>query len=401
MDSPPVAGARPVSFWGIGREAAALGGAVVLAILAVLVVAPSASALPFYGFNSVALPCQTGEETTARCIDSTEFSWHGGKPFVYRFAVSKRCVDPQDSGYSDGGDWRRYDNAVDRLRSSNGEPFMVIQWAPAASSCGTWRLPGNNYEYNQFYWWVRNLVRHYRSRGVQDYEVWNEPNLRAFTGGYNVDPNQYAYTYCNAWWALRDEAIGSRLHLGGIADNGYYGAANTSRYALDIWLRDVNTKVRAYCPAARVSGVSTHWYWENACVDPQTGGSGALDACLSAQRYYINRYWGSDKLLMLTETGVGDDRFAWSGISTLNREEQRQNVASLLDTCNWAWTALNVRACYYYPIKEERTWPYCTGGNLTASLDGERSVYGLVRATCDINAGEPYPAWWEYYNRLR
>ncbi|HEX8067830.1 MAG TPA: hypothetical protein VF520_15025 [Thermoleophilaceae bacterium] len=390
---------------GISRGAA-LAGAAALTVIALLVIAPSALALPFYGFNSIGVPCGVGEENTTRCTDSTELSWHGGKPFVYRFAVSKRCVDPQNTtGYSDGGDWRRYDNAVDRVRSYNGQPFIVIQWAPYwySSSCEAWRLPGNNAEYNEFYWWVRNLVRHYRSRGIEDYEVWNEPNLRGFTGGYDVNPEQYASTYCNAWWALRDEGIGSRLHLGGIADNNVYGSFDGSRYSLDVWLRRVKDYVDYYCRDARVSGVSTHWYWENVCYDPVSGSYGAPEPCFGAQRYYVNRYWGSDKLLMLTETGVGDYSYSWTGRTEINRDQQRQNMELLVDACEWAWTHRYMRACFYYPIKEERTWPYCQSGSgtVTAPLYGGRSIYGLRRATCDINSAQPYAAWWEYYNALR
>jgi hypothetical protein len=378
----------------------------VLAFLVLLVVAaPSASALPFYGFNSIAPPCPVGQETTTRCTDNTEFSWHGGKPFIYRFAVSKRCVDRYDGGYSDGGDWRRYDNAVDRLRNNNGEPFMVIQWAPytGSTNCEGWKLPSTDYEYNQFYWWVRNLVRHYRSRGIQDYEVWNEANLKgAATGDANVNPSQYAYTYCNAWWALRDEGIGARLHLGGIADNGATGNTNPSdRYSLDTWLRDVRGGINASCNDARVSGVSTHKYWEGNCYNPMTRSySTDYYTCLSVERYWVNTHWGPDKLLMLTEAGAGDDARSFYP-STINRDQQRRNVASMLNACAKAWEYQYMRACYYYPIKEERNWPYCSfGSTVNAGLDGARSVYGLVKATCNINTGEPYPAWWEYYNKL-
>jgi hypothetical protein len=94
-----------------------------------------------------------------------------------RFDVSWKVVQPTAGG---GYDWSSYDAMAQSARAHGLKVLMIIDFVPdwaAAKGCNTATdlcAPANPIQYAQF---AGAVAKHFKSDGVSDFEIWNEPNI--------------------------------------------------------------------------------------------------------------------------------------------------------------------------------------------------------------------------------
>lgn len=370
--------------------------AVCAALLFALISSPAA-ALPFHGFNAIQWPC-TPEETypgtptaPVNCIDDTHYRWPSA-PFVYRFRSDAECardraiVTGRGLGSPPTWNFERENKAIDRMRAirPGSEPFMILTTGAKTptntNDCDNYQMPATDQQRADWYWFVRAAVMNAQAKGVQDLEIWNEPNASTpYNGGLAVNPTNYARAYCTASWAVRDQGGTMRIHLGGIADTGRNtgivrdSTGKATLYEINTWMSSVKSGLNTYCPTDYIMHGVSHHFYPDGISDDSSGtaispGSELGERTKNA-RLQINTYFGSDKLLMVTETG-------W-------KASDPNAVSLVLDSC---WNNRNrdyIRACFSWVLQEVR------GG--AASSDGMRGPI--------FNDG-PNPSWSVWNSRL-
>ena len=104
--------------------------------------------------------------------------------------VTWRELEPQPGVY----DFARLDEAVERAHANHSEVMLVLAgtpaWAAANPHRASWVDPPRVAAYQSF---VRTVMQRYRSfdpdhdghgyRGIADYQVWNEPNIKTYWTG--------------------------------------------------------------------------------------------------------------------------------------------------------------------------------------------------------------------------
>lgn len=377
-----------------------------LLVLTVAILALSAApavALPFHGFNALQLPC-TPEQTypgtpTApnNCIDDTHYRLPAGQ-FVYRFRSDAECSRDRarrtGRGLGSPPTWNfEVENkAIDRMRANRpgAEPFMILtsgaDTPTDTTDCmrnGGYQMPSNDTERAAWYWFIRAAVSNAMTKGVQDLEIWNEPNFSPANGGQTPNATNYARTYCVASQAVTAQGGTMRIHLGGIADGHripsdpaspnegtHYYSDGKIRIRINTWMRDVKNALNTWCPGQWVMhGVSHHFYPDGVSDDASGTGTdpgSELGERTKNARLQINTYFGSDKLLMVTETG-------WDA-------NNANAVGLILDSC---WSNRHrdyIRACYSWAIQE-------------VSGSSDRSNYGMRGPIFNDGAKPSWSPW--------
>jgi xylan 1,4-beta-xylosidase len=175
------------------------------------------------------------------------------------------------------------DQIVDFLLSIGMRPFVELSFMPKALASGSktvFHYRANvtpPHDYRQWATLVATLVRHWIDRyGVRElrnwfFEVWNEPNLKAFWTGTRDD---YFRLYRETVRAIKD--VDSDLKVGGPAT------------AHDEWI----SELVQYCERHRapVDFISTHHYPTDALIAPGTD----TEAQLASSRRSIMRQWAQD-----------------------------------------------------------------------------------------------------------
>jgi hypothetical protein len=322
-------------------------------VLALLASSGSASALPLYGYNAYQWPCWAGAYSPNECIGPTVYRWHSGSPVVYRFGV-KQSLWGSDGSY--------YTRALQEMRSNGVEPFPILErgdLSPVDTE------PERRYDW---YPWVRKVGEAFRQYGVQDYEIFNEPNAKDHWGTYPGDGYNYATAYCWAVWALKETGTTARMHLGGVA-RGNPAISQQELVPEKRWLSLVKYYIDANCRGIAIDGVSYHPYTQNANPDYNAN---ELENLLWTFRGYMNTVGLQGSMIMATEIG-------WNAPDSGSYDLQRRQLASLFERCkNLYGTQLYLRACYWFPlidVPSQTNLPY--GGLVT-------------------RYGEFKPAWYEF-----
>jgi xylan 1,4-beta-xylosidase len=175
------------------------------------------------------------------------------------------------------------DRIVDFLLSINMRPFVELSFMPTALASGgktVFHYRGNvtpPRDYRQWATLIEKLVRHWVDRyGVKEvrqwfFEVWNEPNLKAFWTGTRRD---YFKLYRHTVRAIK--SVDADLKVGGPAT------------ARDEWVAEfVEFCDRQDLPA---DFISTHHYPTDALVAPGTD----TETQLANSRRSIMRQWAQD-----------------------------------------------------------------------------------------------------------
>ncbi len=175
------------------------------------------------------------------------------------------------------------DRIIDFLLSIGMRPFIELSFMPAALASGSktvFHYRGNvtpPRDYREWATLIGRLIRHWVDRyGVREvrrwfFEVWNEPNLKAFWTGTRED---YFKLYRSTVRAIKD--VDADLTVGGPAT------------AHDEWIEEfVQFCERHNLPA---DFVSTHHYPTDALVTPGTD----TETQLATSRRSIMRQWAQD-----------------------------------------------------------------------------------------------------------
>ncbi|HUD11157.1 MAG TPA: cellulase family glycosylhydrolase [Candidatus Saccharimonadia bacterium] len=93
-----------------------------------------------------------------------------------RFDVSWKVVQPTKGG---GYDWSTYDAMAQAAKSNGLNVLMIVDFVPdwaAAKGCNDSELcsPANPIQFGQF---AGAVAKRFKSDGVHDFEIWNEPNV--------------------------------------------------------------------------------------------------------------------------------------------------------------------------------------------------------------------------------
>ena len=175
------------------------------------------------------------------------------------------------------------DRIVDFLLSIDMRPFVELSFMPTALASGSktvFHYRGNvtpPRDYRRWAMLVDTLIRHWADRyGIGElrrwfFEVWNEPNLKAFWTGTRED---YFKLYRETVRTIKD--VDPDLRVGGPAT------------AHDEWISEFIT----FCDRHDLPAdfVSTHHYPTDALVAPGTD----TDAQLAQSRRSIMRQWAQD-----------------------------------------------------------------------------------------------------------
>jgi xylan 1,4-beta-xylosidase len=175
------------------------------------------------------------------------------------------------------------DRIVDFLLSIDMRPFVELSFMPTALASGSktvFHYRGNvtpPRDYGQWATLVESLVRHWVDRyGAKEvrqwfFEVWNEPNLKAFWTGTRKD---YFKLYRHTARAIK--GVDAALKVGGPAT------------ARDEWIAEfVDFCDRQDLPA---DFISTHHYPTDALVTPGTD----TERQLASSRRSVMRQWAQD-----------------------------------------------------------------------------------------------------------
>lgn len=127
-----------------------------------------------------------------------------------RLALDWERVEPTPGAV----DFSRFDRVVDLAAARGIRTLLVPTYAPAwARRVPSGPEPRSAAEFATF---VGRAVAHFRTRGVRDWEIWNEPNLPRFWGP-RVSPRRYGSLLRPSAAIVRAVDPGARILSGGLA----------------------------------------------------------------------------------------------------------------------------------------------------------------------------------------
>jgi polysaccharide biosynthesis protein PslG len=220
-----------------------------------------------------------------------------------RLNVSWKSGEPDVKGTFNNGYLSDIDYAVDKARANGIQVIMPISdgvpyWASAdpkkyTDSTGKhwdekWR-PTNFQDYADF---TRTMASRYRLKGVNHFEVWNEPNhIRFWPSGVNA--SEYVQMLKLAYPAIKGGHPGAIVLMGGLSKNDYN------------YLQQMYTAgARSYFDVAAVhpytGNVDPTWCWNQAGTTKK-----AIDAFCGIEEVRNTMVANGDtaKNLWLTEMG--------------------------------------------------------------------------------------------------
>lgn len=273
-----------------------------------------------------------------RDIEPTRDEWHWQQP---DFAV--RAAD-----YYGLGLIVRLDHPPDwalRLKEESGTPPIDLE------------------AYANF---VATVARRYRGQ-VQEYIVWNEPNLSREWAGRPPDPAAYTALLCRAYAALKAADPGARVVSAGLAPtNGGDGALDDRLFLTGMYEASAG---------ACFDALGAHAYGFGHPPDDLRGAHDGLNlARLMDLREIMEAHGGSARPVWITELGWTTDGAGAHAWQTVSVEQQADYLAQ-------AWQHIR------------RAWPWvrvATVWNLSQGLPSTDEMAGYSLLNGD---GSPKPAY--------
>jgi arabinogalactan endo-1,4-beta-galactosidase len=224
-----------------------------------------------------------------------------------RANVNWRWLEPNAKGTIDQGVLAQYDYAIDRARAAGLAVLMPISdgvpyWA---SGDPNKKIVNGQRQWNQYYPpanmgdfadITRFVVEHYKAKGVQAYEIWNEPNMAWF---WQPGPNagQYAQMLKAAYPAVKSADPTATVVMGGLSKNDF-------EYLEDVYRAGGGPYFDAVAVHPYTYGVdpTVSWNGVNAGEDPNRISYNAFPA-IKEIRSTMTAFGDSAKQVWLTEFG--------------------------------------------------------------------------------------------------
>jgi hypothetical protein len=260
-------------------------------------------------------------------------------------------------------DWAQLDQEIDSIRAAGMTVDLVIigcpPWAAAAGASGPYPQPASPAAFATF---AATVAARYAPQGVNDFEIWNEPNNAIF---WQPTPNPVAYTadLRAAYASIKAVDSSAFVITGGLAPEADDGTnINAVTFLNDMYAAGAKGSFDAlgYHPYSYPALPNTYEPWSGWSEMSQTPSS--IESVLSA-------HGDSSKHLWLTEVGAPTSGPNGVGM-TAQAEELTQAIA---DAKASSW----IGALYIYTYED-------SGGDPTTNEDW----FGLLNAD-----GSPKPAF--------
>jgi hypothetical protein len=132
-----------------------------------------------------------------------------------RVDCSWNTIQPNDSS---SFSWEAFDRIVESANERGIHVLPILtytpRWARSPECVHTSKChPDNTEEFAEF---ARAAVQRYASKGIDAWEIWNEPNMGIFWAPH-ADPEQYTELLTHAHEAIKDMAPSATVITGGLA----------------------------------------------------------------------------------------------------------------------------------------------------------------------------------------
>ena len=262
-------------------------------------------------------------------------------------------------------DWSQLDQEVDSIRAAGMSIDMVIagtaSWAAVPGESGTdMAQPADPAQFGQF---AAAVAQRYAPQGVQDYEIWNEPNSIDF---FQPAPNPAVYVQMLQASYSDIKAVDPSAFVisGGLAPESTdsEGDINEVTFLQDMY---------ADGAAGYFDALGDHPYSYPALPDTYESWSGwsAMDATPTSLESVLAANGDADTPIWITEMGAptgGPD-----SVGTAGQAEELTQAIDDAKASSW------IGALYIYTYED-------SGGDPSTDLDW----FGLLNAD-----GSPKPAW--------
>jgi hypothetical protein len=262
-------------------------------------------------------------------------------------------------------DWSQLDQEVASVRAAGMSIDMVISgtasWAAVSGESGTdVAQPADPAQFGQF---AAAVAQRYAPQGVQDYEIWNEPNNTAF---FQPAPNPAVYVQMlqASYTDIKAVDPSAFVITGGLAPETTDGAGDINEVT---FLQDMY----ADGAAGYFDAVGDHPYSYPALPDTYEAWSGwsAMDATPTSLESVMAANGDASKPIWITEVGAPT-----GGPDSVGTAGQAEDLTQAIDDAkasNW------IGALYIYTYED-------SGGDPTTDEDW----FGLLNAD-----GSSKPAW--------
>ncbi len=262
-------------------------------------------------------------------------------------------------------DWSQLDQEVDAVRAAGMSIDMVItgtaSWDAVAGESGTdVAQPADPSLFGQF---AAAVAQRYAPQGVQDYEIWNEPNSTVF---FQPAPNPAVYVQMlqASYSDIKAVDPGALVISGGLAPetNDSEGDINEVTFLQDMY---------ADGAAGYFDALGDHPYSYPALPDTYESWSGwsAMDATPTSLESVMAANGDANKPIWITEVGAPT-----GGPDSVGTAAQAEELTQAIDDAKaTSW----IGALYIYTYED-------SGGDSTTDEDW----FGLLNAD-----GSPKPAW--------
>ena len=262
-------------------------------------------------------------------------------------------------------DWSQLDQEVASVRAAGMSIDMVISgtasWAAVSGESGTdVAQPADPAQFGQF---AAAVAQRYAPQGVQDYEIWNEPNNTAF---FQPAPNPAVYVQMlqASYTDIKAVDPSAFVITGGLAPETTDGAGDINEVT---FLQDMY----ADGAAGYFDAVGDHPYSYPALPDTYEAWSGwsAMDATPTSLESVMAANGDASKPIWITEVGAPT-----GGPDSVGTAGQAEDLTQAIDDAkasNW------IGALYIYTYED-------SGGDRTTDEDW----FGLLNAD-----GSSKPAW--------
>src|SRR4051794_739573 len=191
---------------------------------------------------------------------------------------------------------------------------------------------------------VRTIAAHYRSLGVTQFEIWNEPNTKTGNGagasGSNACPQQGG--------KMAPQEASNILLYGAMGLNGAGADVGLPITAVGMGFGTVdlaylNSMNALDSVTSRVSGISVHVYptapptspsGSNACGVPSASYNPRKVTALGDLRCWLNSHGGSSEPILLSEGGYAGEGDTTCMIGDFSETDQATRNKTMIDTIN-------------------------------------------------------------------
>ncbi|HEX6700830.1 MAG TPA: cellulase family glycosylhydrolase [Gaiellaceae bacterium] len=150
-------------------------------------------------------------------------------------------------------DWKAFDAVVKAARRRGLNVLGTLLYTPAwARPAGT-RANSPPTDPTDFGTFAGRAASHFRARGVQAYEIWNEPNIAAFWAP-GPDPARYTELLAQAYRAIKRADPSATVVSGGLSPYAGYGVADAQH------MNPLTFLEQMYANGARKSMDAVGWH---------------------------------------------------------------------------------------------------------------------------------------------